>query len=105
MALTIYKICNAALWREAQRRQYFPGSAVDLADGFIHFSTAEQVEKTAELHFAGKPDLVIVAVDSEALGSALKWEPARAGGLFPHLYGDLPITAVRWVKPLSLAPD
>jgi uncharacterized protein (DUF952 family) len=105
MPRLIYKICDAALWREAERRQKFAGAAVDLADGFIHFSAAEQVADTAQAHFSGKRGLVIVAVSADALGAALKWEPSRSGTAFPHLYGDLPLTAVRWVKELPLGAD
>jgi uncharacterized protein (DUF952 family) len=99
---TIYKICDAALWGEAERDGEFRGSAVDLADGYIHFSTAAQLAQTAAKHFAGVSDLVLVAVGAEELGAALKWEISRGGARFPHLYGALPLAAVRWVKPLRL---
>ena len=104
MARTIYKICDAALWREAERAGEFGGAPVDLADGYIHFSTAEQAAETAARHFAGKTDLVLVAVEAGVLGAALRHEPSRRGALFPHLYGKLPLSAVRWVKPLPLGP-
>ena len=102
---TIYKIAPANLWREAERTGAFTGAPVDLADGFIHFSTASQVRETAARHFAGQRDLVLVAVDADALGSALRHEPSRGGALFPHLYGTLALSAVRWVKPLPLGPE
>ena len=102
---TIYKICDAAAWRAAERGGEFAGATVDLADGYIHFSAADQVRETAAKHFAGQGDLVLVAVDVDALGPALKWEVSRGGALFPHLYGTLPLTAVRWTKPLPLGPD
>jgi len=102
---TIYKICDTALWREAERTGVLAGAPVDRADGYIHFSTAGQVAETAARHFAGKADLVLVAVDVAALGSALRHEPSRGGALFPHLYGTLPLSAVRWVKPLPLDGD
>ncbi len=102
---TIYKICEAALWREAERRGIFAGAAVDLADGFIHLSAADQVVETAARHFAGKRDLVLVAVDTDALGAALRWEPSRGGASFPHLYGMRPAAAVRWVRPRPLGAD
>lgn len=105
MATPIYKICSRALWEEAERDGLFPGSPADQADGYIHLSTAEQVTETAAKHFRGEPDLVLVAVDAEALGEALKWEPARGGALFPHLHGPLPVAAALWVKPLGTAPD
>jgi uncharacterized protein (DUF952 family) len=103
MAL-IYKICDRALWREAERAGVFHGAPVDHADGFIHFSTADQVRETAAKHFAGQPDLLLIAVDAAALGPAVKWEPSRGGALFPHLHGPLALDAVRWVKELALGP-
>jgi uncharacterized protein (DUF952 family) len=97
---TIYKICERSEWQEAQRDGCYRGSAVDRRDGFIHFSTATQAVETAEKHFAVVKDLILIAVDAEALGAALKWEPSRGGALFPHLYGAMPLAAVRWAKPL-----
>lgn len=76
-----------------------------MRDGFIHFSSAEQVAETAARHYAGQSDLVLIWVDAEALGAALRWEPSRGGALFPHLYGALPVAAVTRVEPLSLGPD
>lgn len=105
MATTIYKICDAAIWREAEQSGIFRGAAIDLRDGYIHFSTAAQAIETAALHFAGQRDLVLAAIDAGALGDSLKWEPSRAGALFPHLYGTLPMSAVRRVTPLPLGPD
>ena len=105
MAKTIYKICDAGLWRAAGRAGVFGGAPVDLADGYIHFSTAGQVVETAARHFARRADLVLVAVEAEALGAALRYEPSRGGAMFPHLYGKLPLAAVRWVKPLPLGAD
>src|SRR5688572_1234002 len=97
---TIYKIADAAAWRAAEQAGTFVGAAVDVKDGFIHFSSAAQVHETAARHFAGVDDLVLAAVDAAALGAALKWEPSRGGDLFPHLYGPLPLSAVRWSQPL-----
>jgi len=102
---TIYKICETAQWTQAEHNGEFRGSADDLADGYIHFSTATQVAGTAAKHFAGMSDLILVAVGVEELGGALKWETSRGGALFPHLYGTLPLTAVRWVKPMRLDDD
>ncbi len=102
MSQTIYKICPRALWREAERAGRFEGAPVDVADGFIHFSTARQLRETAARHFAGEGDLVLVAVDAGALGEALRFEPSRGGDLFPHLYGALPLEAVRDTSPLPL---
>ena len=100
--LAIFKICSASEWAEAERAGQFAGSRVDARDGYIHFSTAGQVAETAARHFAGIDALAIVAVDADALGASLRWEPSRGGALFPHLYGPLPLTAVLWVKPLPL---
>jgi uncharacterized protein (DUF952 family) len=105
MSRTIYKIAPAAIWREAERLGRFAGAPVDLADGFIHFSTAGQVRETAARHFAGQDDLLLVAVDGERLGPALKYEPSRGGALFPHLYGPFLLDAVAWVRPLPLGAD
>jgi uncharacterized protein (DUF952 family) len=101
----IYKICPAALWREAERSGEFRGSPVDLRDGFIHFSSAAQLAETAAKHFAGERDLVLVRVDAGKIGDRLKWEPSRGGALFPHLYGALAVAAVGRVEPLPLGPD
>jgi uncharacterized protein (DUF952 family) len=97
---TIYKICSRPEWQMAERDGLYRGSEVDARDGFIHFSTAAQTVETAEKHFAGQSDLMLVAVDTAALGAALTWEPSRGGALFPHLYGAMPLSAVRWAKPL-----
>jgi uncharacterized protein (DUF952 family) len=101
----IYKICRSDEWRDAERAGAFHGAGIDRQDGFIHFSSAEQVAETAARHFTGQADLVLVAVAAIALGPALKWEPSRGGALFPHLYGALMPEAVLWVKPLPLGPD
>jgi uncharacterized protein (DUF952 family) len=101
----IYKICPAILWCEAETDGLFRGAPVDLADGYIHFSTAAQARETAARHFAGQADLVLVAVSVAALGPALKWEPSRGGDLFPHLYGPLPVSAAASVVPLPLGAD
>jgi uncharacterized protein (DUF952 family) len=101
MRQTVYKICPEALWREAEISGTFSGAPIDIADGYIHLSTADQVEETAARHFAGQTGLLLVAVDAEKLGSALKYEPSRGGALFPHLYGALDLSAVIWAKPLA----
>jgi uncharacterized protein (DUF952 family) len=97
---TIYKICERTAWRLAEQTGTYRGSPADVHDGFIHFSTAVQLAGTMAKHFAGQRQLLLVAVDAEALGSGLKWEPSRGGELFPHLYTALPLSAVRWTKPL-----
>ena len=102
---TIFKICPAALWRVAEARGRFDGMAIDLRDGYIHFSTGAQVAETAARYFAGEADLLLVAVDADRLGPALRYEPSRGGDLFPHLYDVLDAAAVLWAKPLPLGPD
>ncbi|WP_372421459.1 DUF952 domain-containing protein [Salinarimonas chemoclinalis] len=101
----VYKIAPRALWEEARAAGVFVGAPVDVADGFIHFSTAAQVRETARRHFAGLDDLLLVAVDVRALGPALVFEPSRGGDLFPHLYGPLPLDAVRSVAPIPTSVD
>jgi uncharacterized protein (DUF952 family) len=97
---TIYKIVPEGLWREAMEHGAFAGSPVDVTDGFMHFSTAAQAPATAAKHFAGVADLLLVAVSTDGLD--LRWEPSRGGDVFPHLYDELPVAAVRWVRPLPL---
>ena len=101
----VFKIVAAEEWRAAQAAGVFSGAAVDRTDGFIHFSTAEQAEATAAKWFAGRDDLTLVAIDAEALGRDLIWEPSRGGALFPHLYAPLPMSAVLWSRPLPLGDD
>ena len=97
---TIYKICERASWQFAEQTGTYRGSQADARDGFIHFSTAAQLAGTMAKHFAGRRELLLVAVDGDALGEALKWEQSRGGELFPHLYTALPLAAVRWTKPV-----
>lgn len=99
---TIYKICPASLWRAAVADGIFRGSPVDLADGYIHFSTAKQVNETAAKYFAGQDDLILVAFDDAMLGVEVRYEPSRGGQLFPHLYAPLDPKLALWVKPLPL---
>ena len=101
----VYKILPRAEWEAALQAGRFTGSAVDMADGYIHFSTAAQAPETAARHFAGKVGLVVLEVEGDDLGEALRWEPSRGGDLFPHLYGDLPAAAVRRVLPAPLGDD
>jgi uncharacterized protein (DUF952 family) len=102
---TIYKICSAELWRDAQGAGLFRGAPLDQREGFIHLSTAAQVAETAAKHFAGATGQMLVAVDAGSLGGALKWEPSRGGDLFPHLYASLSLDAVLWAVPLPLGAD
>lgn len=103
--VTIYKICEQALWRAAEADGQFRGSPIDVRDGFIHFSTAAQLAETASKHFAQKSDLMLVAVDADVLGEELRWERSRGGDLFPHLYAALPLGAVCWARPLPEEVD
>ena len=102
---TIYHICRRTEWQAAREAGHYAGSSQDRMDGFIHFSGPDQVVASAAKHRAGQSDLVLVAVDVAALGAMLRWEASRGGALFPHLYGQLPMTAVRWTKPLPLGAD
>jgi len=101
----IYKLVPAAAWQQAELLGRFVGSPVDLADGYLHFSTAAQVAETAAKHFAGMTDLLLVQVATADVDASLRWEPSRGGALFPHIYGDLPLSAVRSVTPLPLGAD
>ncbi|WP_448203968.1 DUF952 domain-containing protein [Azospirillum sp. sgz302134] len=101
----IYHMCRAEEWERALSTGSYPGSSQDAADGFIHFSTAAQVEESAAKHRAGQDGLVLLTVDGDALGEALWWEPSRGGQLFPHLYAALPVSAVLRADPLPLGPD
>jgi uncharacterized protein (DUF952 family) len=102
---TIYKICPASAWREAERQGAFRGSADDLRDGFIHFSTGPQVAETARKHFFGQTGLFLIAVDADALGDSLRWEPSRNDELFPHLYGELDLGAVTAILEMRARSD
>jgi uncharacterized protein (DUF952 family) len=99
--MLIFKIVHAAEWRAAEAAGSYPGSAKDAEDGFLHFSSEEQLDGTVAKYYAGQRDLVLVAVDPETLGTALKYEPSRGGELFPHLYGNLPLDAVLWTRPFQ----
>ena len=101
----IYKICSASAWREAERQGVYRGSADDARDAYIHFSTAAQVAETARKHFFGQTGLFLVEVDADALGKALRWERSRNDELFPHLYGELDLGAVRAVLNLNARSD
>jgi uncharacterized protein (DUF952 family) len=101
----IYKIEDSAIWDRAVKAGIYEGSPLDASDGFIHLSAANQVRETAGKWFAGKAGLVLISVDTQALGEALKWEASRGGALFPHLYGPLAINAVRGVTDMGLDKD
>ena len=102
----VYKIATEAAFAPARGTSVFAGMPIDAADGYIHFSSAAQLAETLRLHFAGQSGLVLLAVRSADLGDALVWEASRGGALFPHLYGGpLPLSAVAWEAPLSVAAD
>jgi uncharacterized protein (DUF952 family) len=94
MTPTAFKIFTADEWAQFQADGQFLGAPVDLADGYIHMSTADQVDETLAKHFAGQAGLVIAEINLTALGDAVKWETSRGGALFPHLYGVLGMDAV-----------
>ncbi len=91
---TAFKVLTAQQWADFERERVFRGAPVDIADGYIHLSTAGQLETTIAKYFAGETGLMIAEVDLVLLGDAIRWEPARGGDLFPHIYGALPIEAV-----------
>lgn len=103
--MLIYKIFRPAEWDALAATGTTTGAPIDISDGYIHFSTAEQVRETVAKHFANAGDLVLLACDSDALGDTLKWEVSRGGALFPHLYRMLTLGDVLWHKPLPQGPD
>jgi uncharacterized protein (DUF952 family) len=101
----VYKIVPAVLWQAAEKTGVFEGAMIDVQDGYIHFSTAAQARRTAELYFAGQHDLLIVAIEGDVLGEALVYEPSRGGDLFPHLYAPLRVADILWARPLPIGAD
>ena len=104
MTRPLYHLARAADWAAAQDDGLYKGSVDDRRDGFLHFSTAEQVVASAARHRAGEPDVLLLTVFEDAAGP-WRWEPARSGALFPHLYAALPLAAVAKIEPLPLGPD
>ncbi|MEL6102542.1 MAG: DUF952 domain-containing protein [Pseudomonadota bacterium] len=100
--MLIFKIFRAGEWAEFDAAGVTTGAPIDVADGYVHFSTADQAAETAAKHFAGEDGLVLLALEADALGPALKWEPSRGGALFPHLYRELRMEDVLWSKALPL---
>jgi len=103
--MLIYKIFRAEEFAAFEAAGKTAGAPIDLADGYIHFSTVDQVKETAAKHFDAEEDLVLLALEADSLGDALKWEPSRGGALFPHLYREMRAEDVVWVQPLPLGPD
>ena len=103
--MRIYKILPRSDWDAALADRRYNGSPLDRQDGFIHFSSAGQAQETARRHFAGQEDLLVLEVEADDLGSALRWEPSRGGELFPHLYAHLDTWLVRGVSEAPLGPD
>lgn len=104
-AKTIYRLLSESTWEQARTTGTFQGTEHDLRDGFIHFSTRSQLAETAARHYAAQAKLLLLGVNAEALGSALRFEPSRGGALFPHLYGALPVATVTRVVKLELGED
>ena len=101
----VYKILTASEYTALMRDEVLSGSALDIADGFIHMSTADQVTTTVDLYFKGQSGLMLAAIDQQALGSALRWEPSRAGQLFPHFYGILTHAIIIKLYPVTRTPE
>ena len=101
MTTVIFKICDRAEWTAEVASGAYRGSAKDKQDGFLHFSTREQLSGTLQRYYADADDLLLVAIDPDVLGNALRFEPSRDGALFPHLYGHLPLAAVMWAEPIG----
>ena len=97
--------CPSKKWLEVLEAQALAGFGIDLTDGFIHLSSAEQVKETARIYFSGREDLMLVIIDSSSLEESLRWEESRAGALFPHVYGVIPMAAVLAAEMLPLGSD
>jgi beta-hydroxylase len=100
-----YKILTGAQWAQWRADGVFAGAPVDLADGYIHLSAADQVTETVNRHFAGQSDLVLVHVDLAALGDLVRWEPSRGGALFPHVYGTMPLSVAITAQAVARDAD
>jgi len=103
-ARLIYKVATRHVFNTARHGDAFLGMPVDDADGYMHFSTAPQLRETLRKHFAGRGDLVLLAVEEAALPD-LRWEPSRGGDLFPHLYRPLPLAMIAWQVPIAVDAD
>ncbi|WP_299614750.1 DUF952 domain-containing protein [uncultured Tateyamaria sp.] len=100
--MLIYKIFRGPEWAALRKNGTTPGAPIDVADGYVHFSTAAQAAETAAKHFAEQEDLFLIAVDADALGDELKWEVSRGGAEFPHLYREMRLADVHWAQPLPV---
>lgn len=100
--MMIFKIFTASEWAELRKSGETAGAPIDVADGYVHFSTAEQAQETADKHFAGQDDLFLLGVEADPLGDDLKWEVSRGDALFPHLFRQLKLADVAWAQPLPL---
>ncbi|MGI9516937.1 MAG: DUF952 domain-containing protein [Pirellulaceae bacterium] len=105
MSQLVYKILDANLWESARQAGSFQGAGIDVQDGFIHLSAADQVQETARLYFAGQSNLVLVEFDADQLGDGLRWEASRDGQKFPHVYGEIPVQLASNVWPMPLNDD
>jgi uncharacterized protein (DUF952 family) len=101
--MQVFKILDTKEWKAAQDAGVYNGSAVDKTDGFVHLSTSAQLAITLTKHFAKADNLTLVAIDTDLLSSALKWEPSGEDS-YPHLYGDLQMSAVKWSTPIPKRP-
>lgn len=101
----IYKITTLPLFEAAQKSGTLTGMPIDLTDGYMHFSTAEQAGETLSRHFAGQSGLMLLAVPTASVEKDLKWEVSRGGALFPHLYAPLAMSDVAWSAPIAVAAD
>ena len=99
---TIYHLADFQCWSDQRLSGFYRGRDSDLVDGFLHFSTREQIVESAARHRAGEPNLVLLAVDEAMISDIVKWEESRGGALFPHIYGAIPVAAVKWAEPLAL---
>lgn len=98
--MLIFKIFRADEWAELRAKGETAGAPIDVSDGYVHFSTAEQAAETASKHFAGEEGLFLLGLETDRLGDKLVWEPSRSGALFPHLYRSLKLEDVAWAQPL-----
>ncbi len=100
--MLIYKIFRGPEWDQMQRDGETAGAPIDIADGYVHFSTAQQAQETADKHFAGQDGLWLLAIETEGKEADFRWEVSRGGALFPHLYRNLRMNDVVWSAPLPL---